>query len=146
MILGTLNAHNLIEYNLINFLPCEWLHSKRYLQTKLRFVVRYEAICRNTIIRALQWRHNEHDSVPNHRLPDCLLRRRSKKISKLSVTGLCAGNSPVTVEFPAQMASISENVSIWWRHHSIATAQDTNNILQFISVENISLSNILVCK
>ena len=28
--------------------------------------------------------------------------RRSKKISKLRVTGLCVGNSPVTGEFPAQ--------------------------------------------
>ena len=44
--------------------------------------------------------------------PDCLvnrlLRRRSKKTSKLRVTGLCVGNSPVTGEFPAQMASNSE--------------------------------------
>ena len=40
-----------------------------------------------------------------------------KKTSKLSVTGLCAGNSPTTGEFPAQMASNAENVSIWWRHH-----------------------------
>ena len=29
---------------------------------------------------------------------------------------LC-GNSPVTGEFPAQMASNTENVSVWWRHH-----------------------------
>ena len=36
---------------------------------------------------------------------------------KLRVTGLCEGNSPVTVEFPAHMASNSENVSIWLRHH-----------------------------
>ena len=34
------------------------------------------------------------------------------KISKLCVTGLCAGNSPVTDEFPAQMASNAEIVSI----------------------------------
>ena len=37
--------------------------------------------------------------------------------SKLRVTGLCAGNSPVTGEFPAQMPSNAENISIWWRHH-----------------------------
>ena len=47
----------------------------------------------------LQWRHNEHDGVSNHQLHDCLLnrlfRRRSKKTSKLRVTGLCAGKSPV---------------------------------------------------
>ena len=44
-------------------------------------------------------------------------RLRSKKTSKLRVTGLCAGNSPGTGEFPEQMASYAENVSIWWRHH-----------------------------
>ena len=27
------------------------------------------------------------------------------------------GNSPVIGEFPAQMTSNAENVSIWWRHH-----------------------------
>ena len=71
----------------------------------------------------LQWRHNEHDSVSNHQLHDCLLNRlfgrRSKKTSKLRVTGLCAGNSPGTSEFPAQMCSNAENVSIWWRHHVV---------------------------
>ena len=72
---------------------------------------------------ALRWRHNGGDSVSNHQPHDCLLnrlfRRRSKKTSKLRVTGLCAGNSPGTGEFPAQMASNAENVSIWWRHHGI---------------------------
>ena len=49
----------------------------------------------------------------------CLFRCRSNKTSKLCVTGLCAGNSPGTGEFPAQMASNAGNVSIWWRHHEI---------------------------
>ena len=44
------------------------------------------------------------------------------KISKLRVTGLCAGNSPETGEFPAQMASNAEIVYIWWRHHVDATS------------------------
>ena len=39
-------------------------------------------------------------------------RCRSKKTSKLRVTGLCAGNSPVAGEFPAQRSSNAENVSI----------------------------------
>ena len=47
--------------------------------------------------------------VSNQQPHDCLLnrlfRRRSKKTSKLRVTDLCVGNSPVTGEFPAQMAS-----------------------------------------
>ena len=46
-----------------------------------------------------------------------VFRRRSKKTSKLRVTGLCEGNSLVTGEFPAQRASNAANVSIWWRHH-----------------------------
>ena len=73
---------------------------------------------------ALQWRHNGRDSVSNHQPHDCLLnrlfRRRSKKTSKLRVTGLCAGNSPGTGEFPAQMARNAENVSIWWRHYGLS--------------------------
>ena len=68
-----------------------------------------------------QWRHNEHDCVSNHRCHDGLLNRLfrhwSKKTSKLRVSGLCAGNSPVTGEFSAQRVSNAENVSIWWRHH-----------------------------
>ena len=71
--------------------------------------------------------------------------RRSMKTSRLRVTGLCAGNSPVTGEFPAQRDSDvvcysdlqlglyraasrsvkqtnsdAENVSIWWRHHDFS--------------------------
>ena len=52
----------------------------------------------------LLWRHNEHDSVSYHQPRGCLLdrlfRRRSKKTSKLRVTGLCAGNSPGPVNSP----------------------------------------------
>ena len=64
---------------------------------------RYYAV-NNSASGALQWRHNGHDSVSNHRPHDCLLsrlfRRRSKKTSKLGVTGFCAGNSPVPVNSP----------------------------------------------
>ena len=42
-----------------------------------------------------------------------------EKTSKVRITGLYAGNSTVTDEFPAQMASNPENVSIWWRHHEV---------------------------
>ena len=70
---------------------------------------------------SLLWRHNGRDGVSNHQPYDCLLnrlfRRRSKKTSELRVTGLCEGKSSGTGEFPAQMASNAENVSIWWRHH-----------------------------
>ena len=67
----------------------------------------------------LHWRHYERDCVSNHQPRDCLRNRlfscRSKKTSKLRVTGLCEGNSSLTGEFPTQRAS---NVSIWWRHHA----------------------------
>ena len=69
-----------------------------------------------------QWRHNGRDGDSNHQPRDYLLnrlsRRRSKKTSKLHVSILCEGNSLVTGEFPAQMASNAENVSIWCRHHA----------------------------
>ena len=66
-------------------------------------------------------KHKVRPEISNHQPHDCLLnclfRRRWKKTSKLRVTGLCAGDSPVTGEFPAQIDSNAENVSIWWRHH-----------------------------
>ena len=72
--------------------------------------------------KPLRWRHNGCDSVSNRQPHHCLLnrlfRRRSKKTSKLRVTGLCVVNSPGTGEFSAQMASNAEKVSIWWRHHA----------------------------
>ena len=78
------------------------------------------ALCTNL---PLQWRHNGHDGVSNHQphhgLLNRLFRRRSKKTSKLRFTGLCVEISPWTGEFPAQVASNAENVSIWWRHHAV---------------------------
>ena len=72
---------------------------------------------------ASKWRHNQRASVSNHRRLDCLLNRlferRSKKTSKLCVTGLCEGNCRVTGEFTTQRTSNAEKVSIWWRHHGI---------------------------
>ena len=67
----------------------------------------------------LQWRYNERDGVSNHQPHECLLnrlfRRRSKKTSKLRVTGLCAVNSPVTSEPVTR-----QNFSIWWLHHEVS--------------------------
>ena len=81
----------------------------------------------NVIAHPLRWRHNGRDRVSNHQPHDCLLNRlfrcRSKKTPKLRVTGLCAGNSPGTGEFPAQMASNAENVPISWRHHPMSEIQ-----------------------
>ena len=54
-----------------------------------------------------------------------LFRRRSKKTSKFCVTGHSPGNLTVSDEFPSEMASNAENVSICWRHHG----QDMLNVL-----------------
>ena len=71
----------------------------------------------------LQWRHYERDGIWNNRridfLPNRLFKRKSKKTSKLRVTGLCERNPPGSGGFPSHRASNAENVSIWWRHHDI---------------------------
>ena len=52
----------------------------------------------------IQWRHNDRDGVWNHQLHDGLFYRLIKahvqETSKLRVTGLWEGNSPVTGGFP----------------------------------------------
>ena len=74
----------------------------RYIASRkpTSLVLRYHLVISTS---ALQWRHNERDGVPNRRrihcLLNCWLRRKSKKTSKLRVTGLCAGNLPGTGEF-----------------------------------------------
>ena len=109
-------------------LACVWIFPCVFTNT---FLFRYVSVgchhvhdsaCKINCICPLLWRHNGPDSISNHQFNDCLfnrlIRRRSKKTSRLRVTVLCAGNSPGTGEFPAQMASNAENVSIWWRHHA----------------------------
>ena len=75
--------------------------------------------------KALQWCHNGSYGVSNRqrliRLLNCLFRRRSKKTSKLRVTGLCEVNPLVTGEFRSKKASNTENVSILWRHRGVSS-------------------------
>ena len=98
--------------------PCQWtVHSipqdilgqnQGYQPILLHVLVYDKAVLEHSLgslaIYSLRWRHNERDSVSNHQPRDCLLnglfRRRSKKTSKLRVTGLCAGNSPGSVNSP----------------------------------------------
>ena len=105
------------------------------------FIIRCNSLIESCIDcwNSLRWRHNWCDSVSNHQPHHCLLnrlfRRRSKKTSKLRVTGLCVGNSSGTGEFPAQMASNAEYVSIWWRHHGCGiTAQQSIKSLLITAV------------
>ena len=91
---------------------------------------------------SLQWCHNEHNGVSNHQPHDYLLnrlfRRRSKKTSKLRITGLCAGNSPVTGDFPAQRASNAENVSIWWHHLYIVSQASQWRYVVTVEVQTLA--------
>ena len=97
---------------------------------------------------SLQWRHNEHNGVSDHQPHDCLFNRlfsrRSKKTSKLRVTDLCVGNSPVTGEFPEQRASNAENVSIWWRHHVLCSYIVISQSLLVGFFPDIPLFNIMI--
>ena len=91
---------------LFSLLPwCE--HGKWHNRTCYSFYTRSGKVCTvrgRVIIIALRWRHNGRDSVSHHQPHDCLLNRlfrhRSKKTSKLRVTGLCAGNSQGQVNSP----------------------------------------------
>ena len=83
----------------------------------------------------LQWRHNGYDSVSNHQPHYCLLnrlfRRRSKKILKLRVTGLCARihrgpvNSPHKWPVTRKMLPFDDVImDLWhlgWSGHGIIT-------------------------
>ena len=101
---------------------CQWFGTwPKMIQFGIRMsLVHFLLICVWTHYPPLRWRHNGHNGVSNHQPHHCLLNRLfgSKKTSKLRITGLCKGSSPGTGEFPAQMASNAEDVSIWWRHRA----------------------------
>ena len=101
------------KHKTINFLCNAFQYNTIYSVATIRFepgeycelAKNVSCLCRKISRKfTLQWRHNGRDSVLNHQPGDCLLnrlfRRRSKKTSKLRVTGLCVGNSPGTGEFP----------------------------------------------
>ena len=64
----------------------------RFIRCQVKLAYR-----KHKCLTPLRWRQNGRDSVSNHQPHDCLFnrlfRRRSKKTSKLRVTGLCVGNS-----------------------------------------------------
>ena len=102
---------------------------------------------RHLFFIALQWRHNKHDSVSNHQPHDCLMNRlfgrRSKKTSKLRVTGLCAGNSPGTGEFPAQITRkmFPFDDVIMWKFNHCGAGEGTwkkQNFLQIVRTDTFS--------
>ena len=86
-----------------------WRHCSEAAQLEILWWDAASYKCQNVIQVSLKWRHNDRHGFSNHQRPDCLLNRlfrcRSKRTSKLCVTGLCEGNSTVTGEFPAQRPS-----------------------------------------
>ena len=78
---------------------------------------------------ALRWRHNGRDSVLNHQPQPFIQTQINENIKALCH---CAGNSPATGEFPAQMASNAENVSIWWRHHGLINQKSWLRIVELL--------------
>ena len=85
-------------------------HSLKQIRKSTKFMQKSPYHYNDVIMSAMASQTTSHNR---------LFRHRWKKTSKLSVTGLCEGNSPVTGEFPAQRASNAENVFIWWRHHVV---------------------------
>ena len=92
----------LLEINNSKINACDFFYRYKYSRNCPKPQKRY----------SLQWRHNERDGVFSHWRLDCLLnhlfRLIWKKTSKLHVTGLCEGNSPVN--YPHKGASNAENV------------------------------------
>ena len=90
-----------------------WRHSNEKRRSRALFLLQSQYhVCSdlkyehpfNLVFETLHWRHNDHGGVSNHQPQGCLInrlfRRRSKKISKFRITGLCAGNSPGPVNSP----------------------------------------------
>ena len=90
--------------------------------------------------------HNERDCALNNWHLDCLLNRLSKlrwkTASKFRVTGLCEGNSPVTGELSAQMASNTENASISWRHHVFLVIHTRDHKCPAVSTNQTCIQNL----
>ena len=127
MSLGIKNVHISIDKNILKSclrVAVNWLISIVNMQTAFIYNFHYYL--------SFRWRHNVHYGVSNHQPHHCLLnhlfRCRSKKTSKLHVTGLRVWNSPVSGEFPTQMANYAENDSIWWHHILCLFIQPTHTI------------------
>ena len=91
---------------------CEWLTRRDNMEdwSHRNFVA----------ISILQWRHNERYVSQITRL-----RIVYSTVYSSALLTTCAGNSPVTGEFPEQMGSNAENVPISWRHYHLRKGMKT---------------------
>ena len=99
-----MHSYSIVVYSSGDIFAREMHITNKTLKLNLGWIAHHSSCC-----VSLQWRHNGHDSVTIV-YSTVYSDARSKKTSKLRVTGLCV---------PAQMASYAENVSILWRHHVI---------------------------
>ena len=117
---ASMSQYILAEMKIVNiffqmlFSKVFWINGNKSTMVQIMLMNRWQAITwtnygldyRSIWVRSrtLHWRHNESDGVSNHQPHDCLLKRlfgrRSKKTSKLRVTGLYVGNSPGPVNSP----------------------------------------------
>ena len=104
------------RYNSVNFLPKP--HNRHHIAHPQGQAMGCLLWMLTLITMTSYWARSRLKSLASPVFTQPFIGRISKKTLKLRVTGLCVGNSPGTGEFPAQMASNAENVSIWWRHHA----------------------------
>ena len=105
--------------------------------TKIRFFIMGS-------LNSLRWRHNGHDGVSNHQPHHCLLNRlfgcRWTKTSKLRVTGLCAGNSPVNSHTNGHLRG---KFFLWWRHHVAVRSDILRSLWSSEILRDLSLGRLL---
>ena len=94
---------------------------------------------------SLQWRHNERDGVWSHRRLYCLLnrlfRRRSKKASKLHVTGTGDRGIPLTKgphkgPVTRKMFPFDDGIIMYVVHEGM----EAENVLRYIPGDPIEMS------
>ena len=94
--------NTIVQYPMLGFCGSTWVISGLTSGSVKQFVI-YPSL-QAYLHTSSRWRHNEHDGVSNCQPHGCSLNRlykcRSKKISKLRVTGLCAGTSPGPMNSP----------------------------------------------
>ena len=138
------HSRKLMEMTFINFIN----YFDHYDNSWFSVTLIVGSFCADTLFLPLQWHHNGHNSVSNHQPHDCLLNRlfrcRSKKTSKLRVTGLCAGKSPGPVNSPHKwpvtrkmfpfddfimtLSFLSDTISAW--SEVVRDSADFNNYLR----------------
>ena len=92
---------------------CWWYHRSDADKTRVNLMlVVWHIFRRNTCRSQLSW---QVYNILNYN--DVIMGPMASHITIVYSVGLSAGNSPGTGEFPAQMVSDSEDVSIWWHHH-----------------------------